>query len=139
MPPNSGNSSRNRTPLWASEISPGRACAPPPTIAATEVAWCGLRNGRRSVRRPSWSSPATRGDHADLEDLGRVERREQAGQARREHRLAGAGRADQQEVVAAGRGDLEGALGGLLALDVGELGVARGGCSTRRRTGGAST
>jgi len=30
---NSGNSSRNRTPLWASDISPGFARIPPPTRA----------------------------------------------------------------------------------------------------------
>jgi hypothetical protein len=34
---NSGNSSRNRTPLWASDTSPGRARMPPPTMAAIEA------------------------------------------------------------------------------------------------------
>lgn len=34
---NSGSSSRNSTPLWASEISPGAGMAPPPTMAATEA------------------------------------------------------------------------------------------------------
>ena len=34
---NSGNSSRNSTPWWASEISPGLAWMPPPTSAAIEA------------------------------------------------------------------------------------------------------
>jgi len=34
---NSGISSRNSTPLWASEISPGRGTAPPPTSATFEM------------------------------------------------------------------------------------------------------
>ncbi len=43
---NSGNSSRNKTPLWASVISPGRGMLPPPpTKAAYEEVWCGARNG----------------------------------------------------------------------------------------------
>ena len=45
------------------------------------------------------------------------------GRRARQHRLAGARRADQQQIVAAGGGDLERALGGLLALDVGQLGI----------------
>jgi len=36
---NSGNSSRNSTPRCASEISPGRGSAPPPTIAEPEALW----------------------------------------------------------------------------------------------------
>ena len=62
-----------------------------------------------------------RGDHRDFEQLGRRQRRQDRGQPRRQHRLAGAGRADHQEVVAAGGGDFERALGALLALDVGEV------------------
>ena len=43
---NSPNSSKNNTPFVASEISPGRmVIAPPPTIATSEVEWCGARNG----------------------------------------------------------------------------------------------
>ena len=34
---------RNRTPRWASEISPGLASRPPPIIAAIEAEWCGAR------------------------------------------------------------------------------------------------
>jgi hypothetical protein len=43
---NSPNSSKNNTPFVASEISPGRIVdVPPPTIATSEVEWCGARNG----------------------------------------------------------------------------------------------
>ena len=65
-------------------------------------------------------------DHRGLERLGGLERRQDAGKARGEHRLAAAGRADHQQVVAAGGGDLERALGLLLALDLGEVLVGRG-------------
>ena len=36
---NSGSSSRNRTPLWASDISPGRGGLPPPTSPARLAEW----------------------------------------------------------------------------------------------------
>ena len=39
---NSGASSRNSTPRWASEMAPGRASrGPPPTMLTTEAEWCG--------------------------------------------------------------------------------------------------
>ena len=55
---NSGNSSRNRTPLCARDISPGLGSVPPPTRAAADAVWCGALNGRtrhsrRSISRPS--------------------------------------------------------------------------------------
>ena len=34
---NSGNSSKNKTPRWASDISPGVGCDPPPTSPIREV------------------------------------------------------------------------------------------------------
>ena len=94
------------------------------------------RAGRRRPAPPARPNDADRGtgrlriepavaqlarhrmDHADLERLARVERRQQARQPRRQHRLARAGRADHQQIVAAGRRDFERALGRLLALDV---------------------
>ena len=86
---------------------------------------------RPLAQQPAAAQPAgDRMDHAELERLGRVERRQDAGQPRRQHRLAGAGRADHQQVVAAGRGDLERALGALLALDV--LEVEAGGARRRQ-------
>ncbi len=38
---NSGNSSKNNTPLCDSEISPGCGYEPPPTKATSEIVWCG--------------------------------------------------------------------------------------------------
>ena len=49
------------------------------------------------------------------------ERREDGGHALGEHRFAGAGRTDKQNVVTAGGGDFEGAFDGFLAFDVGEI------------------
>ena len=85
---------------------------------------------RAAKRPPLGQAPVVQqagdaGDRAHVQDLGRIERGQEPGQARREHRLARARRADQQQVVRAGRGDLERALGGLLPLDVGQLGVVR--------------
>ena len=60
-------------------------------------------------------------DLGDLERLLEARRRQDARQPPREHRLAGAGRADHQQVVAPRRGDLEGALGVLLTADVGKI------------------
>jgi len=50
---NSGNSSRNSTPRCASVISPGRGLLPPPTSAAPEAVWCGLRKLRTPHLRAS--------------------------------------------------------------------------------------
>ena len=71
--------------------------------------------------RAAFDLAGDRGDHRDFEQLGRRERRQDRRQPRRQHRLAGAGRADHEQVVAAGGGDLERALGALLALDVLEV------------------
>jgi len=54
-----------------------------------------------------------------------LHRRQQAGEARGEHRLAGAGRAGHQQAVAAGRGDFQRALGLRLALHVRQVGIVR--------------
>ena len=83
-----------------------------------------------------------RGDHGNLEQLRRRERRQDGGEPRRQHRFAGAGRADHQEVVAAGGRDLERALGALLALDVPEVdqrpaGLANLRLRTRQHLGAA--
>ena len=47
----------NSTPLWASEISPGLALLPPPTMAAIDAVWWGSRNGRLRDMPPSVSNP----------------------------------------------------------------------------------
>ncbi len=60
-------------------------------------------------------------DHRHFEQLGRRQRRQDRRQPRGEHGFAGAGRADHQQVMAAGGRDFERALGALLALDVSEI------------------
>ncbi len=57
--------------------------------------------------------------------LGQRHRRQDARQAAREHRLAAAGRADHQDVVAAGGRDLERALRVILPFHFGEIHVDR--------------
>jgi hypothetical protein len=54
----------------------------------------------------------------------------------RKHRLAGAGRPDHEQVVAAGGGDFERALGALLALDVLEVDQCRVGLADLRLRAG---
>ena len=59
--PNSGASSRNRQPRWASDAAPGRITPlPPPTMAALLAVWCGAQNGG-AVSSGLWSgsTPAT--------------------------------------------------------------------------------
>ena len=89
------------------------------------------RHGRRMMRGaerpgagelPLGDQSGHRMDHGGLQQLGRRERRQQARQAGGHHRLAGAGRADEQQVVAPGRGDLQRPLGVLLALHVPQVG-----------------
>ena len=80
---------------------------------------------RAAVReRPVRELAGDRLDHRHFEQLARRQRRQDRGQPLRQHRLAGARRAAHQQVVAAGGGDLERALGVLLALDVPEVGEA---------------
>jgi hypothetical protein len=89
---------------------------------------CHARRMMRRAERAPVGERATvelagdRGDHRDFEQLGRRQRRQDRGQPRREHRLAGAGRADHQQIVAAGGCHLERPLGALLSLDVEEIG-----------------
>ena len=68
-----------------------------------------------------------RRDHRDFERFGRLERRKNARKARGEQRLARARRTAHQQIVPAGGGDLERALGDLLPLDLGQSGPPSGG------------
>ena len=56
--PNSGSSSRNRTPWCASVTSPGLGGTPPPTRPDAEIVWWGARNGR-FITSPPRARPAT--------------------------------------------------------------------------------
>ena len=103
-----------------------------------EIVWCGARNGRSAASR----AVAEPGDAVDPRDLDRLlerRRRQDAGEPPREHRLAGSGRPDHQQVVAAGGRDLERAPRVLLPAHVGE--VERAGprpTGTRPRAAGRS-
>ena len=90
------------------------------------------RGGRRGVMRRAEGRPIDEGtalrqdacdrvDAGDLERLVGCQRREKAGQAARQHRLAGPGRAREQEVVAPRRGDLERAPASRLPAHVGQI------------------
>ena len=87
--------------------------------------WCGARNGRRPRPRTQ-KRPASEASAATSSASSSDKRRQQTGQALRQHRLAGSRRADHQQAVRAGGRDLERALGRRLAAHVGEVGVARG-------------
>ena len=133
---NSAISSRKSAPRCASDISPGTGRAPPPTRPGAEIPWCGARNG--GVRM----SPAPVGKRArdrmhprDLERLAVGERSEDPGQASREHRLAGARRSGQKQVMPSRRRDLGGAARHELAAQIREVGRGRrrGGLGVRPR------
>jgi len=62
-----------------------------------------------------------RAHRGEFERLGFLERRQDAGETTRQHRLAGAGRSDQQKVVRTRRGDFECTPCLLLAAHVGEV------------------
>ena len=82
-----------------------------------------MRGAERTAvgERAAFDFAGDGGDHGDFEQFGRRQRRQDGRQPRRQHRLAGAGRSDHQQVVAAGGGDFERALGAFLALDIGEV------------------
>jgi hypothetical protein len=61
-------------------------------------------------------------DHGDLERLLAFEIGQDANQPRGQHRLAGARRSDEQKVMPAGGGHLQGQAGDRLAVDIGQIG-----------------
>ena len=120
---NSGNSSRNSRPLCAKLTSPGRGMpCPPPISPASEMVWCGARNGRsRQQPRPLGSMPATLWILVVSMASSKRERRQDAGQALGKHGFARARRADHQYVVPARGCHFQRALGGGLAAHVAEI------------------
>ena len=83
------------------------------------------------MRCPEWPTPANGAvlqlackalDHGNLERLARIERGQQSGKPRGEHRLAGARRSYHEQIVATCSGDLEGTLGRFLAFHVAQVG-----------------
>ena len=80
--------------------------------------------------------PGSREHLGDLERLVLLERWQQAGEAPGQHRLAGAGRAGEEQVVGAGGSDLQGPAGLVLAADVGQV-LDQGDRGVGRRAGAA--
>ena len=76
----------------------------------------------RAGQRPLGDHPGQRPDHGGLQQFGRRQGRQQAGQTLGQHRLARARRAHEQQVVPACRRHLERPLGLLLALHVAQIG-----------------
>ncbi len=84
------------------------------------------RTIRPGTRQPSAGQRARDAcHHRHFERLGGIERRQDAGQARRHQRFARSRRPDHQQIVRPRRGDLERALGGFLALDLAQIGSRR--------------
>ena len=88
--------------------------------------------------RPPFQLARDRGDHRHFERLGRLQRRQDPRQAGGEQRLARARRPAHQQVVPSRRGDLERALGDLLALDLGRGPGPIGGSASPGAGGGSS-
>ncbi len=86
------------------------------------MVWCGLRNGRTATSDCfSPVSPATLWMRVVSIASSRAIRGRMVDQPAREHGFARAGGTDHQQVVPAGGGHLQGALGMLLALDLAEI------------------
>ena len=83
--------------------------------------------------------PATEWIRVTSSDAGSSSGGRSPGSRRASIVLPGARRAAEQEVVAAGRGDLERAAGPLLAVDVGEIGPGAGATPFRGGIGSGSS
>jgi len=105
--------------------SPGLKEAPPPISPAIEIEWWGDRSGGRRTIPPPRRTPAIEWIDGDFLGLRRCQVRQQAGKRPRQHRLARARRSGEEHVVAAGRGNLEGAFGDCLRLDLGQVDLGR--------------
>ena len=97
--------------------------APPPVSATSEAPWCGARNGGRSTSPLGGSvTPAAEWMQVASTACRPLSRGSRPGEASGQHRLAGAGRADHQQVVATGGRDLERLAGAGLAPHIGQVG-----------------
>jgi len=91
----------------------------PPLVSASHAG--GMM---RRPKRPSRGQRAVadfagdRSDHRDFQQLRRRKHRQDRRQLRRQHRIPGAGRTDHQQMMPAGRRDLQRASGAFPALDV---------------------
>jgi hypothetical protein len=89
----------------------------------------GVMRGTGRPQRPLRQREATgkAGDRGAFERFRHAHGRQQPGKALRQHGFARTRRADEQQRMAARRGDLQGAACASLALDVGEVGIVRTG------------
>ena len=132
---NSPSSSRKSTPPLASDTSPGRMLAvPPPTMATSDAVWCGARSGGRCDQPARKGQPGGRVDHGGLQRHLPLQLGQQAGQPLGQHRLARARRAQQEQVMAAGRRRLDRQPGHGVTAHLGQVGLRLGGRSGRRRS-----
>ena len=106
-------------------VGQGCGAGPDDAAAAADEGGAGggvVRRAERWVgkqRAVGGQHPGDRVDGGHFERGGRVEPGQQGGQPFGEHGLARARRAEQQQVMAAGRAELRGPPGGRLAEDVG--------------------
>src|SRR3989304_1046384 len=119
--PNSGSSSRKRTPRCERLISPGRGWGPAADRARLRDGVVGRAEG--APRDKGRIARQEAGDAVDARDHQRLFRRHRGQDGRQgagEQRLAGAGGADHEQVVAAGGRRPPGAPDGLPAPPPGE-------------------
>ena len=89
--------------------------------AAFEIVWCGARNGRDATSpQPGGSSPATECTAVTSSASSERQRRQNTRHPPRDHRLAGAGRSHEQQVVRSGARDFQRPAWQKLSADVGE-------------------
>ena len=120
---NSGNSSRNSTPQCARLTSPGRTRpVPPPSRLALLASWWGAKNGGRVSRSsPGSSAPASEWIAVSSSDSSRRQVGQEPGIRSASVVLPGPLRPGEHQVVAAGRGDLDGVAGVGHAEQVGHV------------------
>ncbi len=95
-------------------------------MAGADAPWCGARNGGTESSAVAAVQDSRDGvDSRDFERLGVAERRQDAGEAAGQHRLARPRRPHEEQVVRADRGDLERAARALLSAQVREIGSGR--------------
>ena len=111
--------------MCASDTSPGFTRRPPPVRAAMLAEWCGARNGRSRVSVPLAIRPAMEWTMEVSSSSAAVSGGSRPGRRWASMDLPEPGGPDIEQVVAAGGGDLQGALGVLLALDVLQVRAAR--------------
>ena len=121
---NSGSSSRKRTPCARGSLR--RAREWPSRLTSPHPRWCDAASERAAWRRrpaPPFSSPAMLWILVALDRFLERHRRNDRGDAFREHRLPRAGRADHENVVTARDRDFDRALDVPLAFDVRKIDV----------------